>query len=235
MASVRVRVNEDAQIPDIIDVTSFRKLLQTGGEILRTNVKKEGQPHAKPTPTVIYGAQVKEFNTDILSPTRAFFIPGQVPSSKNHKRILKKRLSPTEQCKANASAKRIRGTNRAYGTGSPQRVYKYFIGNTETVNRYKKDTARYYREFAEEFRQVSAGMSPIYVEFFFVRKTRATNFDFSNVIQIVQDLMKDYGWIEDDNVTVMLPVPPMTGPAYCYDIHNYGVRITVLKIRNSIN
>lgn len=220
----RLKLDSDIDVdslPATMSANEFRKLLQSGGEDKAINVPVENHPHAKPIPTVLYGKKIKEI-VDLPIRSKAFFIPGQVLSSKNHKRILKRRLKKKELAMEAAR-------------GNYTRKYRYFIGNTDAVHNYKAKTAKYFRMYAEEFRQTTAGMCPVFVEFLFIRRTKAVNWDFSNMVQLIQDQMRDYGWIEDDNIINFCPVPPLDGPVVVFDQKNPGVRITVLHLRKCIN
>lgn len=45
-------------------------------------------------------------------------------------------------------------------------------------------------------------------------------------MQTVQDEMKKFGWIEDDNMDELIPIPvPVKGNWYTYDKNNPGVFI----------
>jgi hypothetical protein len=64
----------------------------------------------------------------------------------------------------------------------------------------------------------------LFVEFKFTRDSKRL-FDLINAAQIVQDLMVEYGWIEDDNYTQLIPVfhpEVIVNKKFC------GVRIRVL-------
>tara|TARA_R100001230_G_C5649389_1_gene154705 strand:+ start:540 stop:968 length:429 start_codon:yes stop_codon:yes gene_type:complete len=119
-----------------------------------------------------------------------WFIPGNVPSSKNGRRW----------------------------TG------KYFI-SSKTVMKYRKDTAKYYKQHAASFaKELSKHDLPVIVSFKFIRGTRH-KFDYINPAQTVQDDMVKHGWIEDDNMTYIIP----RFEAYKYDKENPGVEIKILK------
>ena len=119
-----------------------------------------------------------------------WFIPGNVPSSKNGRRW----------------------------TG------KYFI-SSKTVMKYRKDTAKYYKQYAASFaKELSKHDLPVIVSFKFIRGTRH-KFDYINPAQTVQDDMVKHGWIEDDNMTYIIP----RFEAYKYDKENPGVEIKTLK------
>jgi hypothetical protein len=119
-----------------------------------------------------------------------WFIPGNVPSSKNGRRW----------------------------TG------KYFI-SSKTTMKYRKDTAKYYKQYAASFvKELSKHDLPVIVSFTFTRGTRH-KFDYINPAQTVQDDMVKHGWIEDDNMTFIIP----RFETYKYDKENPGVEIKILK------
>lgn len=121
--------------------------------------------------------------------SKKFFIPGNVPSSKNGRRW----------------------------TG------KYFIAS-KTVTKYRKQTAKYYEDLAEDFRkELAKHKLPVHVKFTFTRGTRH-KFDYINPAQTVQDDMVKHNWIDDDNADNIIPV----FGEYKYDKKNPGVIIEIL-------
>jgi len=119
-----------------------------------------------------------------------WFIPGNVPSSKNGRRW----------------------------TG------KYFISSKATM-KYRKDTAKYYKQYAASFaKELSKYDLPVIVSFKFFRGSRH-KFDYINPAQTVQDDMVKHGWIEDDNMTYIIP----RFEEYVYDKENPGVQIKIMK------
>tara|TARA_R100001440_G_scaffold37685_2_gene57172 strand:- start:17107 stop:17553 length:447 start_codon:yes stop_codon:yes gene_type:complete len=125
-----------------------------------------------------------------------WFIPGNVPSSKNGRRW----------------------------TG------KYFI-SSKTVMKYRKDTTKYYKKHAASFtKELAKHDLPVTISFKFYRGTRH-KFDYINPAQTVQDDMVKHGWIEDDNMTFMLP----HFEEYVYDKQNPGVEIKIIKNEKSNN
>ena len=124
-----------------------------------------------------------------------FFIKGNVPSSKNSKQIFK---------------------NKKTG--------KTFITSSKTVKAYLSNFEYQYDIFAKEFKeQLKSKAKPYKIGFYFVRDSRR-KFDYININQIVQDLMVQHGWIDDDNCEELIPV--FIG--YEVDRNNPGVRIEVL-------
>ena len=119
-----------------------------------------------------------------------WFIPGNVPSSKNGKRW----------------------------TG------KYLI-SSKTVMKYRKDTSSIYKKYAKSFKkELSKHELPVIISFKFFRGSRH-KFDYINPAQTVQDDMVKHGWIEDDNMTFIIP----SFEEYEYNKENPGVEIKIIK------
>lgn len=106
---------------------------------------------------------------------------------------------------------------------------KYFIASKTVVN-YRKKSKAHYLKYTEEFKkELSKQQLPVTVKFTFVRGTRH-KFDYINPAQTVQDDMVTYGWIEDDNADVILPVFGQ----YTYNKSNPGVYIEILNNGSNI-
>lgn len=105
---------------------------------------------------------------------------------------------------------------------------KYFIAS-KTVMNYRKISKDYYLKFLDEFKlELLNYKTPVKIQFTFVRNTRH-KFDYINPAQTVQDDMVAYGWIEDDNSDIILPV----FYEYIYDKENPGVWIEIIgSIKN---
>jgi hypothetical protein len=129
------------------------------------------------------------------------FIPGNVPSSKNSKQIVRSK------------------------TGIP------FLTNSKLSYNYKKDKKSVFAWFRIRFEKMKLGgpnafssATPmIYLGFYFVRDSRR-KFDFNNASQILCDLMVEHKWIEDDNASFLTPV--FLG--YEVDTEDPGVYLTVM-------
>lgn len=120
---------------------------------------------------------------------KEWFIPGNVPSSKNSK----------------------------------QWTGRYLV-MSKTMKRYVKETADFWALHAADFKRQSANLPrPLRVEFTFIRDSRR-KFDYVNPLQTVQDLMVEYGWLEDDNCEVIIP----SFAPYSYDKLHSGVIIRLL-------
>lgn len=130
------------------------------------------------------------------------YIPYNVPSSKNSKRIVQ------------IPVKGKKGVKRP------------MIINSKLVETYKKNTHHIYEDYASPFRDVEGHLSkPMDVTFFFIRKDRRA-FDYNNASQIVQDLMVKYNWIDDDDSRNMYPIPG----GFVVDKEMAGVIIKIDKI-----
>lgn len=97
------------------------------------------------------------------------------------------------------------GGNVASSKNSKRWTGKCLIGSKTTMA-YKKNTAKEYALLANTFRTMLKGKTPPYrVEFTFIRDSKRLC-DVHNLVQIVADMMVEYGWIEDDNYTIFIPV-----------------------------
>jgi len=125
--------------------------------------------------------------------SRAIFIDGEVPSSKNSKEI-------GFIFQKNTSESRV--LVRTKGTLRPVRMT---LNSSKATKAYQKTRAILYSAKKSEFKKISKNFEPPYrVVFSFVRKTKR-KFDYINAAQIVQDMMVDHGWIEDDNCEFLIP------------------------------
>lgn len=106
-----------------------------------------------------------------------WFIPMDVPSSKNSKQIV------------------MRGKKRSLISSAATLAYKK---NTSIIYR------SYAREFRATVQDIGENY-PVHVAFYFVRKT-LRKFDYINMAQIVQDMMVAEGWLPDDNHDYLIPV-----------------------------
>lgn len=93
---------------------------------------------------------------------------------------------------------------------------------------WRKNTAPFWSKYRKEFVEQCIGKElPLFVGMHFVRGTHH-NYDFVNPVQTIQDEMVHNGWIPDDNVGVLYPVPMMVDGKYSsYDKNNSGVYIRV--------
>ncbi len=155
-------------------------------------------------------------------PVEMVFIPGNIPSLKNSK------------------------VKTSRGIFSSPTVSKFLrsIG-IQSFNSRKKEVKGYvdpnrpnqFGALKERFAAMKAGKDdPIIIGYHQVRNSKRL-FDFSNSVEILQDLMTAHDFIEDDNVKYVFPVPmsidgrlitesdPRAFPLYSVDKKNPGVWI----------
>lgn len=83
---------------------------------------------------------------------------------------------------------------------------KYFV-ESKACKKWRKETAKYWKEYKVKFLQDIAGKKfPLKIGLHFVRGTKHA-YDWVNPVQTIQDEMVKHGWLEDDNVNIMFPVP----------------------------
>lgn len=125
----------------------------------------------------------------------AIWIPGQVPSLKNAKKIIP--------------------------IGGKNVKRRYIIAPSDAHAAYHKANKQLWLAAAGDFKDATfAHTPPLIVGFYFVRKT-ANRFDYGNAIQTCEDLMTECGWIADDNAAELKSIPL----DYHVDKHRPGVWI----------
>jgi hypothetical protein len=118
------------------------------------------------------------------------FIPFNVASSKNSKRIVRGRLI-----------------------------------NSKLSFEYKKNTQIYWIKYKNQFLEmIKNEEKPYKIGFKFIRDSRRKS-DYSNIVQLPLDLMQEYGWIENDDMT---NIQPFFLP-FEIDKSKAGVEIYVVK------
>ena len=120
------------------------------------------------------------------------WIPGNVPSLKNSK---------------------VKGKN---GIFSSPTVNKYIRGlGIQSFNSRKKEVKGYvdktrpnqFEAIRAQFEEMIIGKNnPLFIGYHHVRKDKRL-FDFSNSVEIIQDLLTSHDFIEDDNVKYVFPIP----------------------------
>ena len=127
------------------------------------------------------------------------FIAGNTPSSKNSKRI-------------------ITITNKKTGKKTTRLI------NSEVTEKYIKTSKTDWILNKRNFlKMLENKEKPYKIELFFIRDSRR-RFDYINAAQIIFDLMQEYGYIEDDDSTNVIPV--FSG--FKVDKARAGVEIRVL-------
>lgn len=121
------------------------------------------------------------------------FIEGSVPSSKNSK---VKAVGGIFSSPAVSTYLRNLGI-QSYSSGK-----KTVKGYVDVVNRPNKIEA-----LRQQFEEMKIGKeNPLFIGFHQVRKDKR-KFDFSNSLEIIQDLFTAHNFIEDDNIEYMFPLP----------------------------
>ena len=127
------------------------------------------------------------------------FISGNTPSSKNSKRIITITSKKTEK-----------KTTR--------------LINSEVTEKYIKNSKADWILNKRNFIKMLVGKEkPYKVELFFIRDSKR-RFDYINAAQIIFDLMQEYGYIEDDDSTNVIPI----FKGFEVDKARTGVKIEVL-------
>lgn len=122
------------------------------------------------------------------------FIAGNTPSSKNSKQFVTLKTGKT------------------------------LLINSKTVQKYLKESKADWLINKNEFLKMLKGKEkPYKVELFFIRDSKR-RFDYINAAQIIFDLMQEYGYIEDDDSTNVIPI----FKGFEVDKDRAGVEIKVL-------
>ena len=127
------------------------------------------------------------------------FITGNTPSSKNSKRI-------------------ITITNKETGKETTKLI------NSEVTEKYIKNSkADWVLNKRNFLKMLIDKEKPYRIELYFIRDSRR-KFDYINAAQIVFDLMQEYGYIDDDDSTNVIPI----FKGFKVDRARAGVEIRVL-------
>lgn len=100
---------------------------------------------------------------------------------------------------------------------------------SDLARAYRENTNFFWMAYRLKFKQLIIGrQKPLLIGMYFIRDSKR-KFDWVNVVQTVQDLMHAHEWIEDDNITEMLPVPVMIDGKYFHvNKDDAGVYIIVI-------
>lgn len=132
------------------------------------------------------------------------FIPEEVPSKKNSRRIL-------------------------YKFNKGKRIP--FIGASARYKKWQEKVSIHFAVNKSKFLYLLTKVSsPYYIGIHFIRK-RQGPFDFNNISQGILDLMVQHQWITDDNVKIILPIPLKNkdGASYTIDKKQPGTIIMIIK------
>lgn len=149
---------------------------------------------------------IDDFKPEYIS-GKGVFIPHEVRSSKNSKQLFV--------------------ADKIDEFGQTKKVPR--ATDSEAVKEYREKAGSYYEILAHVMqREFARHPKPYYVEFLFIRSTKA-KWDFANLVQLPQDMMQEYKWLPGDDVEVMLPMPPPKGsPVYLINKNAPGLWIKVL-------
>lgn len=83
---------------------------------------------------------------------------------------------------------------------------KTLLINSKTVQKYIKESKTDWILNKNNFKKmIKDKEKPYKIELFFIRDSRR-RFDYINAAQIIFDLMQEYGYIEDDDSTNVIPI-----------------------------
>jgi len=160
--------------------------------------------------------KVSSLERDVLN-TRAIWVPGNVPSSKNNYQIVIFPKNISTCCKEpvfKPKDSKIYICSRCNKVAN--RVETRTIAAGKTIVKYKKETLKYWQELGQVFKFMTRNMTPpYYVGFYFVRSSRRI-FDYINAAQVIQDIMGNgikqqkliisEPWMEDDDTDNINPL-----------------------------
>ena len=116
------------------------------------------------------------------------WIPNNVSSSKNSKQIFQMPIKGVKACPMCGHKK-----------SRPILVY------SKTAKKYVTNTQEYWMMNRVKFKEMIKDVEkPYRLSFEFIRDSKR-KFDYINALQIVQDLMVKYKWIEEDNCDNIIP------------------------------
>jgi hypothetical protein len=77
--------------------------------------------------------------------------------------------------------------------------------NSKTVMTYKANTRDYYIKQKDTFlKEIKGKEFPLNIGLYFVRDSKR-KFDYINISQIVFDMMQEYDWVDDDDMSHITP------------------------------
>lgn len=107
-----------------------------------------------------------------------------------------------------------------------KRAFKKIVLESLICVEYRKKTEANWQVFKYRFLEMCKGKEkPYKIEMMFIRNSKHKA-DFHNLVQLPMDIMVKYGWIEDDNMDEVIPVP--AAKPYAIDKHVPGIIIRVV-------
>lgn len=83
---------------------------------------------------------------------------------------------------------------------------KFLVNSKQTV-KYIKESEKYWIQNKDNFLDLIKNLpKPYFIGLHFIRDSKR-HYDWINPVQTVQDLMVKYGWLEDDDIDNILPIP----------------------------
>jgi hypothetical protein len=157
----------------------------------------------------------------------SFFFPGNTPSLKNSKRILKIYNTKSNCCGAEVIRFKANGVLKAICSKCKKGVElkKSILGPSETVVKYKDQYSHYFLKNKPRFiKELSKHSKPYLLGFYFIRDTKHI-FDYGNATEILLDMMKEYAYFDDDNMNIVMDFPL----GYHVDSNRPGAYIVIMN------
>lgn len=121
------------------------------------------------------------------------FLPGNVPSLKNSK------VKTSRGIFSSPTVTRYLRTLNIQGFNSRKKTVKGYV-DPNRPNLFKQVVEKRFAEMKKGKRD------PIFIGYHQVRNSKR-KFDFSNSVELIQDLLTSHDMIEDDNISYVFPVP----------------------------
>jgi len=203
-------------------------------EDLNKHLKKTSEQTLFPTEEFVYSKTgYAEIYQELISNVdKIIYVPNNVPSLKNSKRIMQIPTGKTICC--NAKYTKLKSYSykcNTCGQVSSILAKRASILPSKRHEAYFKEVMPIFEKNADKFLKMSTGIDfPLYVGFYFLRKIK-NKWDWDNAITTVMDIMKKSGMIIEDDSTIIVPIPL----GWHNDKDNGGVVITILKEQPKYN
>lgn len=165
---------------------------------------------------------------------QAIYLPLNVPSKKNSKRIFKKHTDLCVICDAEVAVITEKGKKKYFCPkcliNTKVKTIPFIFSSALTV-KYEKDSKNSYKKAKKVFTNMIRGVRPPYIiGYYFIRNSKR-KFDYSNLPEVIQDQFTEHKIWEDDDMLTTLPVPL----GYTVNKDNAGVILVLLNNKISIN